>query len=78
MYGFSTFLESCISSLEIPSKAYKRILCNLVIVYLFDFTISKNSLILLQELAAFLIENSSPSETSGILAISSIDIFLNV
>ena len=43
-----------------------------------DLTIFKNSTMLLQELAAFLIENSSPSETSGRSAISSVDIFLKV
>ena len=39
-------------------------------VYLFDFIMFIKSTILLQELAAFFIEDSKPSETSGNPAIS--------
>ena len=60
-----TFLAVIIFSLVIPSKAYIRILCILVWVYLLHFTILTKSTTLLQEFAAFFIAFSNPSDTSA-------------
>ena len=50
----------------------------LVSVYLFEDTNFINSSAVLQELAAFFMTYSKPSETSGKFAISSVDIFLKL